>query len=58
MECAGNSADALGQSEIQHLRMAAGSDQDILRLEIAMHNARGVRRRQRVCYLCGDIEQA
>ena len=47
----------LGQAEIQDLHLATRRQKNIRRLDIAMDNALGVRRVERVCKLDGNVEQ-
>ena len=41
-------ATQLGQAEVEHLHGAVGADHDVGRFQIAMDDAAGVRRRQRI----------
>ena len=47
----------LRQSEIHDLDLPARGDEDVRRLDVAMHHALGVRRIQRVRNLDGQIQQ-
>ena len=49
-------ATQLGQAEIKHLHGAIGADHDVGRFQIAMDDAAGVRRRQRIGDRNGDPE--
>ncbi len=50
-------ADLLGQAEIENLGVPARGDEQIRGLDVAVHDALGVRRIQRVCDLNAQIEQ-
>ena len=47
----------LGQAKVEDLRAAVSSKEDIRRLDIAMNNAFGMRRDQRIRHLDRDLEQ-
>jgi hypothetical protein len=47
----------LGQPEIQHLHLPAWSQENVRRLDIAMHDPLGMRRCQCVRHLDADIKQ-
>ena len=46
----------LGQPEIQHGDVAARRDHDVGRLDVAVHDAFGMRRIERVGHLNGDVD--
>jgi len=47
----------LGQAEIQNLRVAALGDENVRRLDVAVHYALRMSPVQRICDLDGDLEQ-
>jgi hypothetical protein len=47
----------LGQPKIQHLHITVAAHHDVFGLDISMHDAGGVGRRQRASYLNGDIKR-
>ena len=46
----------LGEPEVEHLRVPPGQDEDVVRLDVAVDDARGVRGAQRVCDLDRELE--
>jgi hypothetical protein len=56
MERRGRRLDRLRQSEVEHLDGAVGTDLDVGRLEVSMHDAEIVRRFQRVGGLARDLK--
>src|SRR5260370_32029705 len=46
-----------GQAEIENFYLAAGGDEDVGRLDVAVYDALGVVGSQAICHLCSDFYQ-